>query len=406
MDLGTYTGGTNYTGGYGLKLGVGTKRSFGSAFGNTVGDDLDGNAGAAAQYQKFRVKYGKYRSVQHALRKLDKRNTNISILRFGRTERFTDPAGGFLLGTRYVDGTNTDVNLPIHIFDVTSSVDLSSLSGYTVTNVPALRQARSSPTGAITFQTVSGRASDGINNTNYFNRLKIDGTESSFTVPGPIATNVSSSNMEVLEYVNAKFLFKCPTDRPGWFKITLLQITDEDILPGATTEAHNAFWQRRFKMLAYNPISHEATGQGARGDWDGCKVLKVITKRWNPDTTTNKASYSGEQIRVDFFARLNRYVNRRAPEGQYNQSFTALDDDSYIEQGRIGGAGSESNVRVYNTHHDYKGRVFMLVEGTYFDTPLLSTDNPGLGSTLNQKALQYDVEIRTKYIGKGSNIVA
>lgn len=407
MDVGMFTGGSNYTGGYGgYNIGVGSKRGYNVAFGNTGGDDPDGNAGAAAQYQKMKIKFGKYRSVHQALKKLDKRNTNISVLRFGKTERFTDPAAGFLLGSKYTDATATATDLPIHIYDLTSCVDLSALTGYTVTNVPALRQARiTNATGAITFNAVAGRASDGTNSTNYFNRLKVGGTSDIFSTAGALTANLASSSMSVLEYVNAKFLFKCPTDRPGWFKITLLQISDEDILPGASTDAHNAFWQRRFKMLAYNPISHEATGQGAKGDWDGCKVLKVITRRWNPDTTTNKAVYSGEQIRVDLFARLNRFVNRRAPEGQYQATMTALDDDAYIEQGRVGAATGESNIRVFNTHHDFKGRIFMLVEGTYFDTPLASTDTPAEGSTLNKRALQYDCEIRTKYIGKGTAIV-
>jgi len=350
--------------------------------------EKNNGAGASAQYSKTSETWGKKKSVRALLAKLETRNSTYFVRRFGATERFTNGEGAFRCFLENIGGLGSTWSLPIHTLDLTSTEAIVTSSGVTINNLPAMRNLTlATGGGAVSSNTLPGNSNDGAAKTNnYFGPLKATGGMPFNTGIGNNARNQAG----VLEWANVKFLFRCPKARPGWFKIHIVQFQDDKILPGTVADAHNAFWQKRAKALMYNPISHEVSGQSGTNLWPGCKVLKTITRRWNPDTSDNLATYNGEQIRVDLFLRFNRYVNQRQPPGQYQTTANRLDDDAYIEDGKQGATNEESNVMVWNTAYDHKARVFMVIEGTNFDAPATTFD-PNIH-------LSYDMECRTKWV--------
>lgn len=346
--------------------------------------ETENGAGASAQYSKYNDKLGKYRSQRQLLAKLEDRNGMFRIERFGGTNRFTSIQGFYPC---FLEGPSAGVTkLPIFCLDLTAKENPVSTTGFAATNVSCFRQAViADTTGVITFPGVTGVDNNGTLPVAGFTTLKANNSLFALT-----SNNTIRGQNAVLEYSNIKFLFRCPKARPGWFKMSLIQIQEQDVLPGTVSSAHDAFWQRRAKSLMYNPISHEVSGQSTPGHWPGCKVLKTWTRRWCPDQNTNLANYNGEQIRMDLFLRHNRYVNFHEANGQAHQTLTALDDDTYVEENKAGAVGAETTVIVWNTAADYKARVFLVVEGTNFDAPALTFDA--------NNHLSFDMEVRNKWL--------
>lgn len=396
MDVGMYSGGSNYSnyvGGY--NVAVGSKRPYRYAFTTDTRGNEEQGVGASAQYNKIKVKWGRKRPIRALLAKLEKRNTTQLVRRFGKTNRFTDLVGGFRLGYEKNLTTETARNMPIYVLDLTGTEQSSTATGFTLNTLPAFRRLEIvNATGACNFNTVNGDGNDGGTNVQTFVPIKVVGSSFDTSATAQLGRGY---NAGVLEWVNVKLLFRCPIERPGWIKCSVVQFQDDDSLPGASTAAHNAFWQKRAKALLYNPIAHEVTGAYGGAEWSGCRVLQQKVIRFNPDTTTNKASYNGEQHRYDLFMRLNRFVNQRSTQGQYQLIGTAIDNDLYTEEGNPGVAGQENNIQVYNTAADHRARVFLVIEGTYFDSAATAgtADN-----VFNLTGISFDMEARTKWVYK------
>lgn len=347
--------------------------------------ETDNGAGASAQYSKNSFKYGKRKSTGALVNVLNKVNACARYLRFGATNRFTD-VGAF---NHYFSGA-PDIGsyAPISVVDLTGTDQVTGSTGITAVNVSAMRQMYVNASGAVTFLTTQGRKADGATSTAYFEPVKAEGARLT-----TFSSSFQAPKNGILKYVNAKFLFKCPKARPGWIKISLVRFADEGVVPGLSGDEHDGFWQRRLKALIYNPISHETTARNTYKESKGMIVYKTWVRRWNPDTSTNLASYMGEQIRVDLFLNLNRYVNQSEHGGQKQTTLAGLDDDKFIEEGKPGSTGEESNLRVWNTEGDSQKRLFLLIENTNFDAPATSYDG--------NNHLTFDMEIRNKIVYVG-----
>lgn len=377
--------------GAGLGQRMARRRFFGPVKEITKTEEENG-AGASAQYDKYSFKWGKKRSVVSLLNKLNKKNVCYKVIRFGGTNRFTGSSGAFQLAYS-TTGTAGVNNLPIHLVDITGFDNLVGGSGYTLSNLnPGHQLQINGPLDSrIQSTTLSGVNNGGVSTTSSYSILKASNSEFLNASIGATGTTVPSGH--ILEWSSIKLLFRCPRTRPGWFKISLVQFTEDALCPSemalaSSIAASTPFWQRRAKSLIYNPIAHEITGVGNSKN-AGMKVLKTWVRRWNPDTSTNLATYNGEQIRMDLFIRHNRFVNPRQTGGQYQRDQLLVDDDAYIEEGQGGAVGGESNVIVYNTNQRIGGRVYLLIEGTNFDAP--AAYDPSIH-------LSYDMEIRNKLV--------
>lgn len=377
----------------GIGAGLG-QRMVRRRFGPTVvksKQEEDNGAGASAQYDKYAFKWGKKKSVVSLLNKLNTKNACYKIVRFGGTNRFTGSSGAFQLAFA-TTGTPNVNNLPIHLVDITGFDNLAGGTGYTVTNnAPGHQLQINGPLDSrIQRVDLSGVTNSGAGTTTSYSVLKSNNSEFVSPTIGS-TTNIPSGH--ILEWSSIKLLFRCPRTRPGWFKVSLVQFTEDALCPSefglaSSIPSSTPFWQRRLKSLIYNPIAHEITGVG-NVKHSGMKILKTWVRRWNPDTSTNLATYNGEQIRMDLFIRHNRFVNPRQTGGQYQRDPLLVDDDAYIEEGQGGATLGESNPIVYNTNQRIGGRVYLLIEGTNFDAPA------GFDPAIH---LSYDMEVRNKLV--------
>lgn len=355
--------------------------------------EAENGAGASAQYSKTVSKFGKYRSKMFNFSKLIRKNMASDLCRFGGARRFTDSAGGYFqlyLRDNVAAGL---AHLPIHVLDLTGLPDYTSTISKPLKNLyPFLMPTLTKTSGLISWGALTGADNSGTGSYAYWQRL--------------MANKNASTGNAVLEWTSAKFLFRCPKTRPGWFKVHLVQFNDEEILPtwpanntDINTKTHG-FWQKRAKALMFNPISHEANPiQRKEGD-QGMKIIKTWTRRWNPDTSDNLATYNGEQIRLDLFIRHNRYVNRLAGTGGAhtvlgNDTTAGLDNDAFVSDNNTVNTNQVESY-VYNTAANPKARLFFVIEGTNFDAAQDAFDP--------QIHLSYDMEVRNKWIFQDTNI--
>lgn len=342
----------------------------------------ENGAGASAQYERNKFKLGYKKSKVALFNKLITKNIRTDILRFGATERFTNYRGAYQLAFTPA-GTGYD-QLPIALLELTSKVNYTDTGYNPLLNIkpfwePRMEQA----TGLITWTNQISRWNDGTQTSDYYSRVA--------------SNKISAASNAILEWTNAKFLFRCPKARPGWIKISLVQFLDEDLMPLFPARnvdiknKHHGFWQNRAKALLFNPIAHELNTVARPGNTQGMKVIKTWVRRFNPDTSDNLATYNGEQIRMDIFIRHNRYVNSASSTTGAHTNVSYLDNDAYVSENTTEDTGQVESY-YYNTAANPRARVFFLIEGTNFDA---SEAVPGSNI---EKHITYDMEVRNKWV--------
>lgn len=341
--------------------------------------EAENGAGASAQYSKTVGKLGKYRSHLFNFRKLISKNMRTDICRIGGAARFTDTNGYFPLWLQ--NGlTNVETRLPMTLLQLTGLPYVSGTADLpTVNTYPLVEFHMRDVTGNILTRVRSAAATNGSGISDYWNRF--------------VANKEISVSNAVLEYSNIKLLFRCPKARPGWVKVSLVQFTDDKINPDSIGPAQttadtdfNGFWQARAKALMYNPISHE---QNVVPRATGMKVIKTWTRRWNPDTSDNLATYNGEQLRMDLFIRHNRYCNLTGPSVGMHVGIGQLDNDAFVDNQPVEDVNATES-SIYNCPKNLKARVYLLIEATNFDAPT--------GAFSSSNHVTYDMEVRNKWV--------
>lgn len=352
--------------------------------------ETDNGAGASAQYVKNKFKLGYKRSKNSLFSKLIRRNMRCDVLRFGATERFTNNRGAYQLALTPAGGGLYD-QLPIALLELTSKVNYSDTSYNPLVNIKPFWEPRiERATGLITWTNQVSRFSDGSSTSDYYGRIS--------------SNKAGAASNGILEWTNAKFLFRCPRTRPGWIKISLVQFLDEDLMPlfpARNTDIknkHHGFWQARAKALLYNPIAHEAHSASRPGNSQGMKVVKTWVRRFSPDTSDNLATYNGEQIRMDIFIRHNRFVNSSSSNNGAHTNMSYLDDDAYVTENTTEDPGQVESY-YYNTAANPKARVFFLIEGTNFD----ASSDISVGANGDPIHITYDMEVRNKWVYQDSS---
>lgn len=351
-------------------------------------NDESGNGFAGGQYDKYKFRFGKKKRVTSLMRKIDSRMQHATVLRYGATNRFTDEVAAYQLPF-YTSNEFTWTRLPVNILELTQKNfdDTINYSGWAY----AKHQLHfdEAENKGVKFMPLFLRPNSGVGQAAGYSILK---NQSAWPVDE--SQFGRDTNAAVLEWVNAKFLFKCPRTRPGWVRVQLVQITEPDLQPTAVpNEPRDAFWQRYVKECLYNPISSEVTALG-RGYHRGFKVLKTWTKNFSPDTSSNLATYAGQQIRMDLFVRLNRFCNFNKKQGEDHTTLAQLDDDAYVtELGKdIENPDDGDAMPVWrNSPPDPRSRVFFVISGTHFDGPGAGFDDPSV-------SISYDMEVRNKWV--------
>lgn len=339
------------------------------------------DAGAAAQYERYAFKLGRKRTLKEASDKLIARNMSNILWRYGAVNNFAAGEGPFRLARIGAQGSTQ--TLPIHILELTNFGPGSNPTNMSV-SLPH-RSFQINTNGTISPVTQVGRANDGLTGTSNYVPLTTNATE---------ALSINVWPNAILEYSNIKLLFRCPKNVPGWFKVSLVQFTDEKVLPGVVsstlTDPYHGFWQRRAKALIYNPIAHEAGPATSKGQSPGMRIIKTWVRRWNPDTSDNLATYSGSQIRLDLFIRHNRYCNFRSEVTGAHTSAVTLNDDAYVPD-LDETYPNQVEAIVHNHPAQFRGRVFLLIEGTDFTNQKNDLFDPNWH-------LSFDMEVRNKWL--------
>lgn len=341
------------------------------------------DAGAGQQYEKYNFKFGKYQSKRRAFDKLLRRDMAFQVQRFGATQPFANSVSGAFQLARITTGSTQ--TLPMHILELTNIYPGPSPTNMNVVD-PFTGFAITTATGFVNPVTIGGRANDGTTLANHYHLLSTNANEQIGDLP--------TIRNGILEWTNAKLLFRCPKRIPGWFKVSLVQFTEEKILPRVVStnlnDQYHGFWQKRAKALLYNPIAHEISGANRPGQNPGMTVLKTWVRRWNPDTSDNLATYSGAQIRLDLFIRHNKFCNMKGNQAGAHTSAARLVDDAYVADDDFTVAG-EAESLCYNHPARFKGRVFLLIEATDFSDGQTGAFNPDWH-------VSFDMEVRNKWI--------
>lgn len=173
---------------------------------------------------------------------------------------------------------------PCHLYDVTASLNILGTPGGTIT-APNIRWdvtfSNPNDTGNLTWVNTSPLA------------LEKSSAGSSYLEGYPL-------RQDILDWIQFKLLFYCPTQRPSKFLIQLVQFNDERLVPGATvTTFSSAFWQSMVKKFMWSPLE---TGDNQYNKY--LKVLYSMQFSMDPKESTDPANTKLREVNI--FKRMNR----------------------------------------------------------------------------------------------------
>lgn len=342
-------------------------RRGGSGKRKKMDDDTKDNGFFTGQRVVISHRYGRKRSALAALRKLERRDTEYRIERFGSCNPL-NATNGAAYGLTYSTVAGKTY-LPFYMFDLTTRDVVGGANVQSVCHRPYITDA----TMNVDFDAILGTANDGSGTTNYFKLIKSNTSQP--------ATNVSAPT-GVLQYSNVKLGLRAPYARAGYFDIFLVQVLEETLLPTASTNpTRNGWYQAFIKDYTYNPIFKAVTG--TRTDAGNIKILRKWRREFSPDSKENWDA-NGQTIQMNLFLNHNRYCQFRAMAAERYANITEFKDNAVQDQ--------FDSEYTYNYLPNHRARLYLWVVGSHYD--------PALAVATLDTSIQpsFDVEIRNKWV--------
>lgn len=232
-----------------------------------------------SEYSRFTTRMGRYarKTVKQAFKEIRAGQSKI-VYSFRNFADFTK-GSAWMRNRETEDGTKR--YCPLYLYDLTCARVLRTVDGMppiSLDSQPMLTLMMNKADGGISWQSVPGKAHDGINM--YELQCETD-----------TANQVGRLNKpnSIIKYFNIKMnLFGC-TNRVTKWHISLVQLKDDDLDPWVAASTpmlgnkYSGFWQSLVKPYMYNPISDQGTG------WN--KDLRIL-KSWifiqNPQNSTDQ----------------------------------------------------------------------------------------------------------------------
>lgn len=354
-------------------------------------------------FQMTRQKYqiGKNLSNAALLAKLDNKTLDQRILFKWGINRCTDTTGYYELGVHNTTATN--VAFPLILHEVTGNYNIATTAPPSRTAWLNMRMCNTSAGDVSWFPLNCGEPQDAsIKPTSATGDgvllPKTRDETMNFQNNGLSVTNVGPAN-QMIEWINAKFCFRLPTQRAGWIKVSLIQFIDTEKQPSAQYNIMTAgsdpamYWQRVVKPSLYSPI--QGNGIAVNVNNRGIKYLKSWTKTFQPAETT-EGDGNGNHYQLKIFARLNRYLRYGVAEAQPLDG--GVTTASELNAGELLNIANPTTNKLINFPIDWRSRVYLMVQGSHFDTgtPLGSAVSP-------TNTITYDYHLRSKFLCRGDN---
>jgi len=330
--------------------------------------EKDAGGFMGGQLSKYSFRMGQKKTGMQLLTKLAMRDMTYRIERYGGSNRLHDPTGGFFKFD-YTGLPNAIQYFPAYFLDLTTREAVGT------SIAPFTRMISSNGDNNTYFTSIAGRNSGNTGSTTSWDSIK----SNSYSAP------ITSG--EILEWTSAKFMFRAPTSRPGYFKVVLFQLVEGDHAPlgdiGGSTGStqRTSTYNQIIKPYLYNPIFNAASSTYPVSKQ--IRVIKTWQKNYSPDSVDNKDT-NGQQIRMDLFLRHNRYCQFRSKSGNRYALDENLDAPFIADQ--------QDADTPFNYLPDPKARLYLGIFCTNFD----AMDAGGLHDpTVNGS---FDMEVRHKYV--------
>lgn len=245
------------------------------------------------EYSRQNVRIGRVprRTLQAAWRVLDANKSSQTWYHNAYSQMF-GTQGNVLLQNTSTTATTGVLTAPCHLYDMTAN---PNVQGTTINN-PDISWI---PT--FTDQSTTGGLLNWIQQSRQWQLSDTDTAPTAFeTYPGGEC---------MLDYIQAKMLFYCPTSFPCKFNIQVVQFNDDRFVPGENGVAlgiapnqfnvQTSFWKSMVKKYMHSPLED--------GEGKFQKYVKVLYQNefiLNPKETTEVTNTTFRQ--VNLFMRLNR----------------------------------------------------------------------------------------------------
>lgn len=319
------------------------------------------------QFVKTKGSFGRRKTDLECLRKLEKRDAEYRIERFGGCNRVNDAAGAFYpLSHNSVAGTTY---LPFYCVDLTNR----QVSGAGNLQSPMTRLTITEATMVSNLIPVAGVTNDGVTTDNYFQPLKANTSYPGSQVSAPTG---------VLKWSDVKIGIRAPTSRFGRVDVHLVQFAEGDLVPFASSSnLKDGFYQDFMKKYLFNPLF---AGTGATKALSSqIKILRTWSREYSPDSADNKQT-TGQTVEMNLHLDLNRYCQFRRKAAEKYGSISLYQDNALNT--------TTDNSWTYNYLPDPRARVYLFICGTAFDAPATT-----LPLNVDTQA-SFDLEIRNKWV--------
>lgn len=285
-------------------------------------------------------------------RKLVRDNVRSSVTGMSSCTPWGGVSGAQFLSQQNLDVTSV-INCPLHLIELTGSPNAVG------------------PTGAITYPDISwqlkfslptdlGLAS--------FTKLGTNFTLKTYDQPfGTSIVDQFPHNRDLLDYINADFMFYCPTNASTRVSIDFIQLLRDDLHPTTANMSTFAtsFWQSMIKRYMYSPLSILDSTHGRH-----FRTLKRLSFYMDPKETTEAGNAVTKRVKI--FHRFNRKVTYAWQDADR----VAMEADD-----------SPVNIGSNQTQPEPKARIYMMIRAqAQTDTVNINTKHPS-----------YDIQYRQKH---------
>lgn len=244
-------------------------------------------AGQVNAYVKSSYRRGrKRRRNLRAAWKLLNQNLSSRIMSYRNYSQFGGTSGALYLGNISTTPTTGVLQVPCHLWEITSAPNVVGTPTGTVTYPTIGWFPRfTDPTAAGTLTWINSGA------------FSFEDTDSALNSFG----NAPNGN-DTLDWVSIRTLLYAPSDRPARFQLDVIQIKDTRLVPDTVTGIGafaTAFWQNQLKRFTYSPLEV--------GDVKYGKYIKYLdSKSFIIDPKESTDPNSNNYREVNLFYRFNR----------------------------------------------------------------------------------------------------
>jgi len=290
------------------------------------------------------VNLSKPMTTSQKVAKLVNANKQKVIFRWNAIRPYGDGRGYYWLSN--IEGTPLTRNLPLHTFDITSCINVSSTSSTIRRAQPACFMYQDIPSGDINFINTSGTRADGTT-TDVNLQMEYSSAGGDASVSSPNDAFALPLSKDLLKWVSIKLNCYGTKNQATKYSIMLVRFTDRDLVPHSSISANakrTSLFQSMIKTLTYNPIAVTQTHFSKR---------MVVLKKESfviQDQTSDSLDTDPHNRTINWFVRLNKICNYS------ERAQTLATADTNDEADFVVNVGQQNNEYVQPT-----SRVFLLV---------------------------------------------